>query len=248
LKTGDNESLESHSFRQNLSLRSIGLCKLGLQSVQPHNLVTPILKLPHFFLLSVALTLLGCQSTGKDGKPLTDAEILQQRMTVIQMGETGLAAFYKQNPSAKKEIEAAPGYAVFSTTNVNVVLLVVARGEGILHDKRRKEPIFLRSIKTGEGLGAGYQDQYQIIVFKTTSAIDQFLLTSIDGQRGGLDVDANFSAGSGGTIRSLNPNITFYTVGLSGYDLQANYGGTLYLVDEQLNDAATLGSLPKKTK
>jgi hypothetical protein len=104
----------------------------------------------------------------------------------------------------------------------------------------------LRSIKTGEGLGAGYQDQYQIIVFKTTSAIDQFLLTSIDGQRGGLDIDANFSAGSGGAIRSLNPNITFYTVGLSGYDLQANYGGTLYLVDEQLNDAATLGSLPKK--
>jgi len=97
-------------------------------------------------------------------------------------------------------------------------------------------------------LGAGYQDQYQIIVFKTTSAIDQFLLTSIDGQRGGLDVDANFSAGSGGTIRSLNPNITFYTVGLSGYDLQANYGGTLYLVDEQLNDAATLGGLPKKAK
>jgi hypothetical protein len=30
--------------------------------------------------------------------------------------------------------------------------------------------------------------------------------------------------------------------------LQANYGGTLYLVDEQLNDAATLGGLPKKAK
>ena len=206
------------------------------------------MKLPRILCILVIASLVGCQSTGKDGKPLTDAEILQQRMVVVRMGETGLAAFYKQNPSAKKEIEAAPGYAVFSTTNVNVVLLVVARGEGILHDKRRKEPIFLRSIKTGEGLGAGYQDQYQIIVFKTTSAIDQFLLTSIDGQRGGLDVDANFSAGSGGTIRSLNPNITFYTVGLSGYDLQANYGGTLYLVDEQLNDAATIGSLPKKTK
>jgi hypothetical protein len=206
------------------------------------------LKLPRILCTFVFASLIGCQSTGKDGKPLTDAEILQQRMAVVQMGETGLTAFYKQNPSAKKEIEAAPGYAVFSTTNVNVVLLVVARGEGILHDKRRKELIFLRSIKTGEGLGAGYQDQYQIIVFKTTSAIDQFLLTSIDGQRGGLDIDANFSAGSGGTIRSLNPNITFYTVGLSGYDLQANYGGTLYLVDEQLNNAATLSSLPNKTK
>ncbi|MCM0028305.1 MAG: hypothetical protein NBV55_01240 [Polynucleobacter sp.] len=206
------------------------------------------MSLRSFILLCSALTLIACQSTGQDGKPLTPAEISEKRAATIKMGESGLAAFYKQNPAAKKEIEAAPGYAVVSTTNVNVVLLVVARGEGVLYDKRHNGPVFLKSYKTGEGLGAGYQDQYQIIVFKTTSAIDQFLLTSIDGQRGGLDVDANFSAGSGGTIRSFNPNITFYTVGLSGYDLQANYGGTLYLVDEQLNDAATLSSLPKKAK
>jgi hypothetical protein len=89
-------------------------------------------------------------------------------------------------------------------------------------------------------------DAEHVAIFKTPTAIDQFLLTTIDGQRGGLDVDANFSAGSGGTIRSFNPEITFYTVGLSGYDLQANYGGTLYLVDQQLNNAATLNSLPKK--
>ena len=206
------------------------------------------MKLLQILSLSLVVVLFGCQSTNQDGKPLTPSQIAEKRSATIKMGESGLAAFYKQNPAAKKEIEAAPGYAVVSTTNVNVVLLVVARGEGVLYDKRRKEPVFLQSYKTGEGLGAGYQDQYQIIVFKTTSAIDQFLLTSIDGQRGGLDVDANFSAGSGGTIRSFNPNITFYTVGLSGYDLQANYGGTLYLVDEQLNDAATLSSLPKKAK
>ena len=162
------------------------------------------------------------------------------------MAKTGLDALIKQNPKVKEDIEKAPGYAVFSTTNVNVVLIVVARGEGVLYDKRRKEPVFMQALKTGEGLGAGYQDQYQIVVFKTTAAIDQFLLTSIDGQKGGIDVDANFSAGSGGTIRSFNPDITFYTVGLSGYDLQANYGGTLYLVDQQLNDAATLKSLTSK--
>lgn len=104
----------------------------------------------------------------------------------------------------------------------------------------------MQTLKTGEGLGAGYQNQYQVVIFKTPTAIDQFLLASIDGQRGGVDVDANFSAGSGGTIRSFNPEITFYTFGLSGYGLQANYGGTLYLVDQQLNNAATLNSLPKK--
>ncbi|QWD96175.1 hypothetical protein [Polynucleobacter sp. MG-6-Vaara-E2] len=201
-------------------------------------------------LLAIAifgLILVGCQSTAKDGKPLTQEQIIQKRQATIEMAKTGLDALIKQNPKVKEEIEKAPGYAVFSATNINVVLIVIARGEGVLYDKRRKEPVFMQDMKTGEGLGAGYQTQYQIVIFKTTSAIDQFLLTSIDGQKGGIDVDANFSAGSGGTIRSFNPDITIYTVGLSGYDLQANYGGTLYLVDQQLNDAATLNSLPKKS-
>jgi hypothetical protein len=198
------------------------------------------------FLSSLSL-LAGCQATGQTGKPLTPAEIMQKRQATIEMAKTGLDALIKQNPQVKEEVEKAAGYAVFNTTNVNVVLLVLARGEGVLYDKRRKEPVFMQDVKTGEGLGAGYQTQYQVIIFKTTSAIDQFLLASIDGQQGGLDVEANFSAGSGGVIRSFNPNITFYMVGLSGYDLQANYGGALFLVDQQLNDVGTLNSLPKKS-
>ena len=147
------------------------------------------------------LLLSGCQSTGKDGNPLTQQEIFQKREATLKMAQTGLDALLKQNPAAKKEIELAAGYAVFNATNINIVLVVVARGEGVLYDKRRKEPIFMQDVKTGEGLGAGYQKQYQIVIFKTTSAIDQFLLSTIDGQQGGIDVDANFSAGSGGTIR-----------------------------------------------
>jgi hypothetical protein len=209
------------------------------------HLLNPMMRYALILLLAIA-GLTACQSTSQNGKPLTEAEILQKRQATIKMAQTGLQALIKQNPAVQKEISPAPGYAVFSTTNINVLLIVVARGEGVLYDKRRKEPVFMQALKTGEGLGAGYQDQYQIVIFKTTSAIDQFLLSSIDGQRGGIDIDANFSAGSGGTIRSFNPDITFYTVGLAGYDLQANYGGTLYLVDQQLNDAATMNSLPKK--
>jgi len=200
------------------------------------------------FLLVLSMFLVGCQSTSKDGEPLTPVQITQMREARLKMAQTGLDSLIKQDPKVKDMVSKSAGYAVFCTTNINVVLIVVARGQGVLFDKRRKEPIFMNALKTGEGVGAGYQDQYQIAFFKTPGSIDEFLLTSIDGQKGGIDIAANFSAGSGGTIRSFNPDITFYTVGLSGYDLQANYGGTLYLVDQQLNDASTLASLPKKSQ
>jgi len=194
------------------------------------------------------MSLVACTTTNKDGTPLTTQEIQSKRQATIEMASTGLDLLTKKNPAVKKEIAEAAGYAVFNTTNVNVVLLVLARGEGVLYDKRRKEPVFMQVLKTGEGLGAGYQQQYQVIIFKSPSAIDQFLLASVDGKQGGVDVEANFSAGSGGIIRSFNPYITFYTVGESGYDLQANYGGSLFLVDEQLNDAAVMKTLPKKSQ
>jgi hypothetical protein len=202
----------------------------------------------HFLIAMLCpLLLIACQSTGIDGKSLTLEEITQKRQATIKMAETGLNLLLKQDPKVRKDIESAAGYAVFNTTNVNVILVVVARGEGILFDKRYKEqPIFMRDMKTGEGLGAGYQEQYQIIIFKNQDAIDQFILTTVDGQQIGLDVEANFSAGSSSTIRSFNPNVTFYTVGVSGYDLQANYGGALYMVDQQLNTPAVLKAIQER--
>ncbi|OYW79019.1 MAG: hypothetical protein B7Z19_06100, partial [Polynucleobacter sp. 32-46-5] len=148
-------------------------------------MLQPIKLLLSLMVMTSIAMLSACQSTGADGKPLSAQEIAEKRQATLKMSKVGLDALIKQKPELQKEIEAAPGYAVFSTTNINVVLLVVARGEGILFEKRRPEPIFMQAMKTGEGIGAGYQDQYQVIIFKNTDAIDQFLLTSIDGQRGG---------------------------------------------------------------
>jgi len=127
-------------------------------------------------IMLTATLMMGCQSTGHDGKPLTTAEITQKRDGSLRMAKNGLDALIKQKPGVQKEIDEAAWYAIFTTTNVNIVLLVVARGEGVLFDKRRKDSVFMQALETGEGLGAGYQDQYQVAIFKTPAAIDQFLL------------------------------------------------------------------------
>ena len=45
---------------------------------------------------------------------------------------------------------------------------------------------------------------------------------------------ASTSTGTGGTVRSFNPEIEIYQIPESGMALQASWGGTVYTVDPQL--------------
>lgn len=188
-------------------------------------------------LISVSLiSLSGCQTTQSDGKPLTDNQVVEKREAILKMANTGLDSLIKQNPKVADEIKKSAGYAVFNASNVNIVLVVLSNGDGVLFQPGQK-PFFMMERKAGEGLGAGFQKQYQVIIFKDQDAIKQF--TAAKGV--GADVNANFSAGSGGKQRSFNPNVTTYLVGESGYDLQANWGGSLYTPNDTLNNAKIIG-------
>ncbi len=191
------------------------------------------------FLALISVTLIslsGCQTTQSDGKPLTENQVVEKREAILKMANTGLDSLIKQNPKVADEIKKSAGYAVFNASNVNIVLVVLSNGDGVLFQPGQK-PFFMMERKAGEGLGAGFQKQYQVIIFKDQDAIKQF--TAAKGV--GADVNANFSAGSGGKQRSFNPNVTTYLVGESGYDLQANWGGSLYTPNDTLNNAKIIG-------
>lgn len=188
-------------------------------------------------LLSLPLMALGgCQTTQSDGKPLTNAQVVEKREAILKMANTGLDSLIKQNPKVADEIKKSAGYAVFNASNVNIVLVVLSNGDGVLFQPGQK-PFFMMERKAGEGLGAGFQKQYQVMIFKDQDAIKQFTVA----KGVGGDVNANLSAGSGGKQRSFNPNITTYLVGESGYDLQANWGGSLYTPNDTLNNPQVSG-------
>lgn len=187
-------------------------------------------------LVAALLSVTACQSTNSNGRPLTSNEVVEKREAILKMAHTGLDALLRQNPKVAEEIRQSAGYAVFNATNVNIVLAVLSNGDGALFRPGQK-PFFMLVRKAGEGAGVGYQQQYQIIIFKNTTAIEQF--TAAKGMGG--DVNANISAGSGGMQKSFNPEITTYLVGQSGYDLQANWGGSLYTPDDTLNNPDITG-------
>jgi len=162
---------------------------------------------------------------------LTPAEKEAGRSAALKLSGEALDKLYKLQPEARKAVEGAAGYAVFDITSIYAIMFVGQRGKGVQFDNKSKKTTFMTSSRMGTGPGAGKQRVFQIFVFKSKSAMDQFVLT---GGLGG-DVTATISTGNDGSVRSFNPNIDIYQIPESGMAVQASWGGTIYAVDSDLN-------------
>jgi lipid-binding SYLF domain-containing protein len=184
--------------------------------------------------LSAALLLSGAPIAGAQDKKevpkLTAAEKEAEQQKRLKIAEDGLAKLYKAQPDAKAAVEKGYAYAIFDITSIYAILFVGQKGAGVLFDNATKKPTYMSSLRAGTGPGIGKQRVYQIFIFKTKGAMEQFVLA---GGTGG-DVTATVSTGTDGGVRSFNPSIDIYQIPESGMALQASWGGTVYSVDEHL--------------
>lgn len=153
------------------------------------------------------------------------------RQALLKMAANGLAKLYKIQPDARKMVEGAAGYAVFDVSSIYAIMFVGQKGQGVMVDNSSKKTTYMSSSRMGTGPGVGKQRVYQIFVFKNKGAMEQFVAV---GGVGG-DVSATVSTGTGGMVRSANPNIEIIQVPESGMAVQASWGGTVYAVDNALN-------------
>jgi hypothetical protein len=151
------------------------------------------------------------------------------RQAALKLSADALDKLYKLVPEARRAVEGSVGYAVFDITSIYAILFVGQRGSGVMFDNKTKKPTFMKSSRMGTGPGVGKQRVFQIFVFKQKSAMDQFVLG------GGLGGDISATLGTDGYVRSFNPAIDIYQIPESGMAVQASWGGTVYLVDSDLN-------------
>lgn len=181
-------------------------------------------------LLSDSRTATAQSDTPQQEVPLTPAEKDAERKARLKIAADGLEKLYKLHPEAQAAVEKAAGYAVFDVTAIYAILFVGQKGKGALYDNQTKKPLYMSSLRAGTGPGVGRQRVYQVFVFKSKGAMEQFVLA---GGTGG-DISASVSTGTGGGVRSFNPSIDIYQIPESGMALQASWGGTVYSVDRQL--------------
>ena len=178
-------------------------------------------------VLLTSLLLGACMSSG--------GSVAERRQSVQDMRDRVLNELYQEKPDVRAQIQSAPGYAVFSNANVNIIFASIGGGYGILHDRSTGRDTYLKMGELGVGLGIGAKDFRAVLVFHTRDAVQRF-------QDYGMSVGAGADAAAvtsdqGGAVGGeLNfDNITVYQMTESGLALQATLKGTRYWPDPALN-------------
>ena len=107
---------------------------------------------------------------------ISPAEKEAARKARLKLAADGLEKLYKLHPEARASVEKAPGYAVFDITAIYAILFVGQKGNGRDVRQQDKKPTYMQSMRAGTGPGIGKQRVYQVFVFKSKGAMDQFVL------------------------------------------------------------------------
>ena len=161
-----------------------------------------------------------------------DPDVVKLRGEYLEVAKISLETMYSNDASLRAKFESSTAFGVFEVKNFNALLYVAAYGRGVIFDNKNRHVIYMNTVRSGTGPGIGYESMYIVFVFKNELALSQF----VGAKGGGADVGASATLGVFGEQISLNPEISVYQLYKNGFDLQANWGGTIYFPAPSLND------------
>ncbi len=178
--------------------------------------------------MALSLIIAGCSTTAGRTKP-------EKRQAVLSMKNNVLSDLYKIKPDVKAQISSAPGYAVFSNVNVNIILASFGGGYGVVKNNKTGKHTYMKMGEVGLGLGLGAKDFRVIFVFHNTQTMKRFIE---QGWAFGAQADAAAKASDKGVAvggEATVDNFTIYQLTKTGLALQATVKGTKYWRDDSLN-------------
>lgn len=178
--------------------------------------------------IGLILVIGGCATTG--GTTPTE-----RRQAIQSMKNQVLTELYQAKPDVKSQIASAPGYAVFSNANVNLVLASFGGGFGVARNNKTGTDTYMKMGEVGVGLGLGVKDFRVVFVFHTDKSLNNFIENgwAVGAQADAAAKASDKGAAVGGEITA--DNITIYQLTETGLALQATIKGTKYWKDETLN-------------
>jgi lipid-binding SYLF domain-containing protein len=168
--------------------------------------------------------------------PLLAASAEEERKDIRKAHDQILAQLYKLQPSAKKAVQGAAGYAVFSNFGMKILVAGGGNGEGIAIDNSSKAATYMKMVEVQAGLGMGVKKFQLIWVFESQKAFDDFVNK---GWTFGAQASASAKKGNEGKSYSgalaVSPGVWVYQLVKGGLALELTAKGTKYYKDDDLN-------------
>lgn len=180
-----------------------------------------------FISLILVVLLTACSAPGKTRE--------EQRAHVAKMKSEVLNELYKLKPDSRNEIRNAPGYAVFSNVNFNVIFASVGNGFGVVVDNSTGKQTHMKMGEVGLGIGLGAKDFRAVFVFDNREVMNRFV---DNGWGFGGQADAAVKADEKGAAVAgevMLDGIKIYQLIDTGLALQATIKGTRFWKDSELN-------------
>ncbi len=178
-------------------------------------------------LLALVTLSTGCAASGNT--------VQERRNSVKEMEEETLERFYREVTYAKRQLENAAGYGVFSNGNINLLIASAGTGYGVVVNNKTGERTYMRMAMGGLGLGFGVKDYRVVMLFPNREVLARFLE---DGWEFGGHADAAAKAsdlGGEASVQGALGEIKTYSFTKAGIALQATLAGTKYWQDDSLN-------------
>jgi lipid-binding SYLF domain-containing protein len=160
----------------------------------------------------------------------------QKRADVRKMAKETLSRLYKFQPSAKKAVERAAGYAVFSNFGMKIFFVGGGSGKGIAVNNKTKKETFMKMLEAQAGLGLGAKKFRLVWVFESQGKLDSFINSGWE--LGGQTTAAAKLSDQGGAFAgamSVSPGVWLYQLTDDGLALELTAKGTNYYKDDGLN-------------
>lgn len=159
-----------------------------------------------------------------------------EQAEVRQTAQQVLADLYKVQPSARKAVESAAGYAAFSNFGMKILVAGGGSGKGIAVDNRSKAVTYMKMAEVQAGLGIGVKKFKLVWVFENEAALNSFINS---GWEFGGQATASAKAGDKGVsyqgALAVSPGVWLYQLSGDSLALELTAKGTKYYKDKDLN-------------
>lgn len=180
-------------------------------------------------LLALMCALAAPAITFAASKEESQAKIREQAQQV-------LATLYHAQPSARKAVESAAGYAVFSNFGMKILVAGGGSGAGIAVNNKTKAVTYMKMAEVQAGLGFGVKKFKLVWVFENQKALNSFINSGweLGGQATASAKVGNTGVAYQGAL-SVSPGVWLYQLSGDSLALELTAKGTKYYKDNDLN-------------